>query len=215
MYTIDLLKGQGIPIKHRRGGSLFLFVTFVVPLIAVSLLYFNYVMNRTTILIDQSKIEILDKNIAKLKPALEAKALVEAQCADMRVCLGDTTKVVGRNQQWSDVLLTMVEEMPPAMLLSKLDVRVNATTKQVPDRSDPNKLRTAAQTQRTLQISLMGDRRVDNIESVRSFIESLREAPVFAQRVDDIRLVGQEVDKLRDREMMRYDIDCVFKAHME
>lgn len=215
MYTIDLLKGQGIPIKHRRGGMLFVVVMAAVPLLIFAVLVTEYIANSTRLMTYQNSIREHEKQIAKLAPALEAKASMESQCSDMRVCLGDVAKVVGRNEQWSDILVSLVQNMPATMLLGKLDVRINSITKQTPDRADPNKLKTVAVSTRTLQISLLGDRQSDNIAAVRTYIDMLRTSPELADRVDDIRLVGQEVDKLRDRNMMRYDIDCVFKAQME
>ena len=55
MFTIDLLKGQGIPIKSRPEGIVIAAVTLAVPIIIAVIIFSFYLNNSIVISIQRQK----------------------------------------------------------------------------------------------------------------------------------------------------------------
>jgi hypothetical protein len=211
MYTIDLLKGHGIPIRNRRGGLLIIIATVAIPLVIAMVMYTQYLLNN----IDISRMEITlkdrDKKIAQMADAVKSLASLERQSVTMQDCLADVSVAISKNVQWSPILRLIVENMPATTQLKKLDVSLVQLSKQVPDKTDPKRLVNVPYASRTLRISLHEFSKSDNGEGVHTFISKLRTSNVLAGKIDDIRIAAQEREKVQGVEVTRYDIDCVFK----
>ena len=211
MYTIDLLKGHGIPIRNRRGGLLIIIATVAVPLVIAMVMYTQYLLNDININRMEISIKDRDKKITQMADSVKALASLERQSVAMQDCLGDVGTAIGRNVQWSPILRLIVENMPPSTQLHKLDVSLVQISKQVPDKTDPKRLVNVPYNARTLRISLHEFSKSDNGAAVHAFIGKMRTSNVLANKVDDIRIAAQEHEKVQGIEVTRYDIDCVFK----
>jgi hypothetical protein len=214
MYTIDLLKGRGIPIKNRRGGIFIIAATIAVPVIIAMGFYTEYLLNK--IEINRTDISIRDheNKISQMKEAVKSLSSMEQQCGTLRDCITDVSMAIGRNVQWSPILQLIVENMPATTQLNKLDVSLVMLTKQMPDKADPKKLVNVPYSSRTLHISLHEFSKSDSGEAVRTFIQALRSSKIMNGKVDDIRIASQEREAVQGVEVTRYDIDCIFKPQI-
>jgi tRNA U34 5-carboxymethylaminomethyl modifying GTPase MnmE/TrmE len=211
MYTIDLLRGHGIPIRNRRGGMLIIAVTIAVPLIMAMVLYTQYLLHKIDINRMEISIRDRDKKILQMADAVKALSSLEKGEITMRECLVDVSSAIGRNVQWSPILRLIVENLPGTAVLNKLDVSLVMQSKQVPDKQDPKKMINVPQTLRKLRISLFEYSKSDSGEGVQRFIRAMRSSKVLADKVEDVRIAAQERDKADGIEVTRYDIDCIFK----
>ena len=214
MYTIDLLKGHGIPIRSRRGGLLIIIATVAVPLVIAMVMYSQYLLNNININRMEISLKDRDKKIAQMADSVQALASLEQQNATMQDCLTDVGTSIGRNVQWSPILRLLVEKMPVTTQLSKLDVSLVQISKQVPDRTDPKRMVNVPYASRTLRISLHEFSKSDSGEGVHAFINTLKGSSVLASKVEDIRIAAQEREKVQGVEVTRYDIDCIFKPQI-
>jgi hypothetical protein len=214
MYTIDLLKGHGIPIRNRRGGILIIAGTIAVPVIIIMVFYTQYLLN--SININRMKVSIVDrdKKIAKMADAVKALASLEQESTTLQNCFGDVAVAIGRNVQWSPILKLIVENMPASTQLSKLDVSLVQLSKQMADKSDPKKMVNVPYVLRTLKISLHEFSKSDSGENVHQFIRTLRSSNVLSGKVEDVRIAAQERETVQGVEVTRYDIDCIFKSQI-
>jgi hypothetical protein len=211
MYTIDLLKGHGIPIRNRRGGLLIIIATVAVPMLIAMVMYTQYLLNSIDIKGMEASLKDRDKKISQMADAVKALASLEQQSVTMQDCLTDVGTAISRNVQWSPILRLIVENMPASAQLNKLDVSLVQLSKQVPDKTDPKRLVNVPYASRTLRISLHEFSKSDNGEGVHAFIRKLRTSNVLANKVEDVRIAAQEREKVQGIEVTRYDIDCVFK----
>ena len=56
MFTIDLLKGQGIPIKRRPWGVAIAALAFVVPILVAMVMFGFYISNGIVIRVTKQEI---------------------------------------------------------------------------------------------------------------------------------------------------------------
>ena len=139
MYTIDLLKGRGIPIRNRRGGLLIIAVTIAVPVLIAMTMYTNYLLNK--IAINRIEISITDRDtqIKKMADAVKTVESLEKEDATMETCLED----VGDGDRAkcavvADHSTACQKQCRARLVLNKLDVGLVQQTKQVPDKKDNN-----------------------------------------------------------------------------
>ena len=83
----------------------------------------------------------------------------------------------------------------------------------MPKKDDPQKMVDISVPVRTLQMSVSG-RPGDNCdEAVRNFKDHLRSSALIGPKLEDIR-VSQEFGTLEGRDVISYEIDCIFKPEL-
>jgi len=210
MFTIDLLKGQCIPIKSRPESVAVAAVTFAVPVIIAIVMFGFYLSNRVVISVQKQRIVNYEANIDKLSDATELQKSFEQEKKAIGSCLSEVSSAIGRHTQWSPILVTMVKNMPDSMLLTKLEVKEHSVRRKVPKRNDPGKMVDISVPVRTLQMSISGSPQYDCDRAVRDFRNSLRSSSLLGPKLEDIR-VSQKSDTLEGQRVVSYEIDCIFK----
>lgn len=210
MFTIDLLKGQCIPIKSRPESVAVTAVTFAVPVIIAIVMFGFYLSNGVVISVQKQRIVNYEANIDKLSDATELQKSFEQEKKAIGSCLSEVSSAIGRHTQWSPILVTMVKNMPDSMVLTKLEVKEHSVRRKVPKRNDPGKMVDISVPVRTLQMSISGSPQYDCDRAVRDFRNSLRSSSLLGPKLEDIR-VSQKSDTLEGQSVVSYEIDCIFK----
>ena len=213
MFTIDLLKGEGIPAKSRPEGIAIAAATLAVPVIIAIVMFGLYLRNRIIISIQKQAIVNYETKIVELSDAVELQKSFEKEKAVIGSALSEVKSSIGRHTQWTPVLATLVENMPDLLVLTELRVKQNSVKIKVPKKDDPQKMVDISVPVRTLQMSVSG-RPGDNCdEAVRDFKDRLRSSALLGPKLEDIR-VSQEFDTLEGRDVISYEIDCIFKPEL-
>lgn len=211
MFTIDLLKGHGVPLRSGPGGIAIASVTVAVPIIGAIAMFGLYLHNRIIVSIQQSEIVRWEAKIAKLSDAVELHESLEEEKVVYADCLSEVKSSIDRYTQWSPVLATLVESMPSSVVLTDLEVRQHFVKREVPQKDNPEKMIDIDIPVRTLRMSVRGGPQYNCDKAVRDFQDRLRYSDFLGPRLENIT-VSQESDTLEGREIVSYEIDCVFKA---
>jgi hypothetical protein len=213
MFTIDLLKRQGIPIKRKPWGVAIAALAFAVPvLVAMAMLGF-YLSNKIVIKVAKQEIVNYEKNIETLSDAVELQKSFEAEKNNINNCLSEALSSIGRHTQWSPILTTVVENMPDSMVLTRLEVKQRSVNKKVPKKEDPNKMDDVSVPVSILQMSVSGRSQANNDKAVKDFKDRLRLSALLAPKLEDI-VVSQKSDTFEGQDVVSYDIDCIFKPEL-
>jgi len=210
MFTIDLLKGQGVPVRSRPGGIAIAAVAVAVPVIVSMLMSGFYLKNRIIMSINQHQTEKWQTEIGKLS---DVKEMLDSFDKEKAVCnnyLSEVRFALGKHAQWSPVLTILAEKMPESVLLTGLDVKQRFIKRKVPHKSDPEKTVDIDVPVRTLRLSVSTSPKSDGDKAVRDFRDSLRASDYLGPRLENIR-VSQEFETLKGEEVVNYEIDCIFK----
>lgn len=212
MFTIDLLKGQGIPIRSGPERLLVAAATVAGPVIAAIIVFGMYLSNAVAISVQQQGIAgyegkltrpELAEAVAEQKDFEQTKSLINGY-------LGEVSAAIGRHTQWSPVLRTVVELMPASVILTKLEVREDSVKQKVPSKDDPTKTVEVSVPVRKLQMSVRTNTKSGCDRDVREFRDRLRVSEVLGPKLQDI-VVDRKDDKLDGREVVSYQIDFEFK----
>jgi len=210
MFTIDLLKGRGIPAKSRPRNIAVVAVAVVVPVI-IAIAMFGFVMhNRIIISIKKNTIGNYETRISGLSDAIRLQKSFEEEKSIYSNCLSEVSSSLARHTQWSPVLVTLVENMPDSVMLTALDVKQRLTRMKVRQKDDPAKMIDVFVPVRTLQMKVAGRPQTNCDEAIRDFSELLRSSSLLGPKLENIR-ISQGLSKLKDQEVVSYQIDCIFK----
>jgi Tfp pilus assembly protein PilN len=213
MFTIDLLKGQGIPIKSRPEGVAIATMTFAVPILAAMVMLGFYLSNRIVISTKRQEIANYEKNIEALSNAIELQKSFETEKNNINSCLSEVFSSISSHTQWSPILAIVVKNMPDSMVLTSLEVKQRSISKKVPKKDDPKKMIDVSVPARTLQMSVSGRPQADNDKAVKDFKDRLRSSASLASKIEDIR-VSQKSDTFEGQGVVSYEIDCIFKPEL-
>lgn len=213
MFTIDLLKGKGVPAKSRPRNIAIGAAAVAVPVIIATAMFSLHLRNRVVISIQKNAIDNFKTKISEMSDVIEYQKSFEERKTIYNNCLSEVLDNLDRHVQWSPVLVTLVKNMPESVVLTSLDVRQRSTRIKVPQKEDPKKTIEVSVPVRSLQMTVAGRPESNSDEEIRDFSERLRSSSLLGPRLENIR-IAQGIGKLKEEEVITYQIDCIFKPGM-
>jgi Tfp pilus assembly protein PilN len=213
MFTIDLLKGRGIPVRSGPAGIAIAVATFAVPIIAAIVMFGLYVSNGIAMSIQKDEIANYEKHIGTLSDAVELQKSFEKEKSVINSCLSEVASSTGRHLQWSPILVTLVKNMPDSVVLTGLEVKQHSIKRKVPAKDDPKKKIDINVPVRSLQMTLSGSPQSNCDKAVRDFRDYLLSSTLLTDKLEDIR-VSQGFGTLDGQDAVSYEIDCIFKPEL-
>ena len=210
MFTIDLLNGQGIPLKSKPGSLAIIVISAAIPIIvAVGMLSF-YQRNKIVVSVREQEIAKYQVEIDKLSDAVELQKALERKKTAYDICLSEVKSSLKRHTQWSPVLTTLMENIPDSVVLNTLAVEHDTVKRKVPKEDDPKKMVEIDVLVRILRLSVSGGQQANNDEAVRDFRDRLRTSDFLGPRIENIG-VSQKSETLDGQDVVSYEISCILK----
>jgi hypothetical protein len=213
MFTIDLLKGRGIPVKSGPEGVAVAAFALAAPVIAAMIIFGCYISSGINISVQRQQVSNYQAKIEELSEAVELQKAFEKEKAAINGCLSEVASNIGRYTQWTPVLAALAQNMPSSIVLTKLDVKQQLLNKKVAQKEGAKKKPEAAVPVTMLQIGVSGNPGQNCDKAVKDFQESLRFSPLLGPRIEDIK-VSQQADTRGGRDVISYEIECVFKPQL-
>jgi hypothetical protein len=211
MFAIDLLKGQGRPVRTKPQGVALFVTTFAVPVLVTILMVGYYVRNGVIISIEKQNITNYDSQIKRLADDLKFKESSEFEKSSINSCLTDVTKSIKRHIQWSPVLVTLVENLPDSVVLTGLEVKQSSIKRKTTSKSATDNKNDSSVSVRTLKMRVSGNPSYDCDLEIRKFRDRLRASDYLGPRLEDVVVASQGHDTVNGHDVVAYDIDCIFK----
>ena len=216
MFAIDLLKGQGRPARTKPQGVAIFVATFAVPMLVAILIAGYYYRNKVTISIHKQNIANYVTQTERLADALKLKEAWEKDKSAINGCLTEVAGSIGRHTQWSPVLVAIVQNLPESVAMNSLEVRQSSIKRKTVVKAGTEKDKKDKQADtsvavRTLKLRVSGNPSYDCDREVKAFRDRLRASNVLGPKLEDVVIASQGHDTLDGREVVAYDIDCIFK----
>jgi Tfp pilus assembly protein PilN len=210
MFTVDLLKGEGRPVRTKPQGVAIFVATFAVPVLVALVLAGYYTRNNVVISVQKQNINSLDAQTKRLAEAIKFKECSEREKASITNCISDVASSIHRHTQWSSTLMALLENLPDSVVVSSLDVKRsfvkrNVTADAAGKKDDPSVA------VRTLKIKVSGNPGINCDLEVKAFRDRLKASKEFGPKLDDVVVASQGHETLDGRDVVTYDIDCIFK----
>ena len=208
MFSIDLLKGKGLPPKSGPVGMLLILSTALVPVFLSIVIYGLYSNNKVISRIKQQDMLQLEEDISELSGALTIKRNLERQKFFYDSCLNEVKSSIKDYKQWSPVLAILYEEMPSSILLKNLEVKHERIANNPSGVIDPFNTKQIMVTKLIFKIS--NSQEGDYSEQVKDFRNKLFASSALGPKLDNI-VFSREANKNNGMETISYKIECLFK----
>ena len=213
MYTIDLLKGQGIPIRTKPANIIVGVITLLVP-VAISIVVLGYYLgNNVDIKIKQKKLAYYKSNISKLSDIIDLQRTFQREKNVINNGLKEVYTSLGLQFQWSPVLELLAKNMPDSIALTQLAAKRKFVKKMIPNKDEPQKMIDVQDIERTLQVTVSSSPEQNSDKAVRDFMDKIRFSKKIGPKIKTIS-VSQEFEQINDENVVSYQIDCVFKSQL-
>ncbi len=213
MFKIDLLKGQGVPLKSSPGGIAITAITIAVPLYVLIMMFGFYTNDIAYISIKEQQVVRCQSELDKLSDAVKLQESLEKEKILYGACLSEVKSSIGKYVQWSPVLVTLVENMPNSVMLTELEVRQDSVRKKVPRKDNPQEMVDVSVPINIMRMSVSGGPQYDCNKEVRDFQDRLQSSTFLGPKLENI-VVSRESETLKGRNVASYEIDCVFKPRL-
>lgn len=216
MYAIDLLGGEGVPIRSRPGCIAFACLLIVVPLIVGIVIVGVYLDRQVTVSIQSQQLARLEGVLGTLAEAVAVKRSLQEQQATATDLLEDIQTALDSywpSGQWSPALAAVTESLPETLVLTKLEARQEFVTRKVPSKANPKTTVETSVPVRSLGIGVCGYDQDGSYRAVRQLQDRLRASAVLGPRLDAVT-VSQESGTLGGEEVVRYELNCTFKPEI-
>jgi hypothetical protein len=211
IFTIDLLKGRGIPLRSGPVRIIIALITALVPAVIAISLYSLYQHNEVvTKTKQQDMIRFRDKT-ADLSDAVKMKNTLESEKVLYRACLSEVRASIEKFNQWSPVLTTLAEELPDSVVLTNLAVEQDSIEKEVPKEDDPGKRIKINVPVTKLILKVNNQGQEDCREEVKEFRDRLFASSVLGPKLQDI-VPNRKTESVDGKETVSYEIECLFKT---
>lgn len=214
MYGIDLLKGEGIPIRSRPGGTVLACLIVVVPLLLGLTMTNLYLDGRVVLSIQRQQLGRLVVGIETLSQAVKRKESLEQEKTRTMARLSDIKAALDRYTQWSPTLAALIESLSDPLVLTRLEARRDIVRRKVPTKEDPTRTVDVSVPARALKLSVGGQQAAATSQAVRSLQDNLRSSPVIGPMLNTIT-VSQNAVLLDGQEAVLYELECALKTRVE
>ena len=217
MFTIDLLKGEGRPVRTRPQGVAIFVATFAVPVLVVLLMFGYYYRSKVIISVNEQSIATYTTQTERLSDALKLKEAWEKDKTTLVGCLTEVAGSINMHTQWTPVLVSLVENLPESVVINSVEVkqasvRKKAAVNTAGDKDKKDSKKTEASTLvRTLKLKVSGNPNSDFDHEVKAFRDRLRASKSIGPKLEDVVIASQGNDTVDGQEVVSYDIDCIFK----
>jgi hypothetical protein len=212
MFTIDLLKGTGRPLKSSPSKFALSTVPFIVPavIILIMVVHLNYC--NTVLATGRGRLEKIKTLVADYSEDIEYYKDMTGQMTSARQRLTEVSKVIDRHVQWSPYLQELVENMPDTIILKKLRLFRGSKREKMQDKENKDKVVFVECIKRTLRITVCGTSSFGSDAAAKEYLSRLQNSEAFMSEVKDLRIVTRNVAKLDGKDVPSYEIDCLFKT---
>ncbi|MHC4230717.1 MAG: hypothetical protein ACYSW0_25045 [Planctomycetota bacterium] len=211
MHTIDLLRGEGIPPKTTLGSVLIVVVIAAVPVLVGAAMADRYLQSRETIAIQQKAITTDKATIEDLADIVALQKLVEQSQSVTNTRLSEVASCLGDYVQWSPVLVTLVENMPEKMVMSKLSAESTVERIRVPKKDNPNQEIDVSVTKRTLVLDISGSQPGNYETIVRDYRTRLKASELLGPKLEEIT-ASKKPGGSGDDKTVSWTMNLIFKS---
>ena len=210
MHTIDLLRGEGIPLRTTPAGIIVAVVTVLVPLCVAAGMVDRYLNNINLIDIETYALAREQARIDSYSDAARAKAALESQKARIEKTLEEVARFANRHIQWSPILTTVAKDIPENMIITTLEAVCKNTTAIVPHQTEPNTNVRVTIPKRSLVIDMAGKQSEDHDGVMIDFRDKLVKSAELGSKLQDV-VISRESDKTVEQGGTSYKAVCVFE----
>lgn len=208
-FTMDLLQGKGLPQRSRPGTIALAAVPFLIPVLVTGFLAARWYQGSCLIAAERAVLHQNQKDITQYAEDLAQYETMQQNILQARHNIKNITDALAFEMPASPLLLELVEALPPAVFIQKMDLDYQPVRQKIVNPQN-NQVTYQRTIQRTLRLTLAGPSQIESDQAVDAYIQSLRTGPFLSQAAKEIQITSRQETEIDKQLFILYEIRCPF-----
>lgn len=210
MFSIDLLKGKGLPQTFDVKTSVLKTVLILIPLLAITVFAASYQRDRAMLNNQQQTLKSNQQQIEQYTKDMAEYNRVNAQIKGMEKCLKDISKALSYRIQVSDVLVELVQSLPDSIFI--YEIKLDRNAQRIKDQQeDSAEVKQRLVVRRQMQLVVCGYDAEQSDAAVQDYVNKLEQSPLLSEIFVEIKPSARQQGEVDGRPAIYYEIDCVLQ----
>ena len=210
MFSIDLLKGKGLPQTFDVKTSVLKTVLILIPLLAITVFAASYQRDRAMLNNQQQTLKSNQQQIEQYTKDMAEYNRVNAQIKGMEKCLKDISKALSYRIQVSDVLVELVQSLPDSIFI--YEIKLDRKAQRIKDQQeDSAEVKQRLVVRRQMQLVVCGYDAEQSDAAVQDYVNKLEQSPLLSEIFVEIKPSARQQGEVDGRPAIYYEIDCVLQ----
>ncbi len=214
MFSIDLLKGKGLPETIDLKRSILKALPILIPALAVTLFASAYQHDKASL---RDQRQILSSNQKQL--ALHTEDITEynkinSKIKGMQKCLNDISKAMTYRVQVSEVFVELSQALPENIFVYEMNLDRKSIQEKIQN-PDSGEVTQRLVVRRKLNLVLCGYDADRSDAAVQEYVNALKQSLLLAEIFTEIKPSARQQGEVDGRPAIYYEIECILREQSE
>ncbi|HOK94849.1 MAG TPA: hypothetical protein PK052_02555 [Anaerohalosphaeraceae bacterium] len=210
MFSIDLLKGKGLPEKTDLKRIGLKAVPLLIPILAVGGLAASWQHSKALLESQKAALQTHQEQMALYAEDAAAYSKTLAQINSLQGCLKDISAALAYRIQVSDLLVELVQTLPDSIFLYEMKLDRNSVVEKI-QQADSADAKQRLVVRRKLNLILCGFDAQRSDPAVQEYLDRLKQSARLRSVFEQIKPTARQQGQVDNRNAVYYEIECVLK----
>ena len=210
MFSIDLLKGKGLPEKIDLKRSVLKALPILIPALAVMVFASTYQRDRAVLQTQQQALSSNQQQLEEFAKDIAEYNKVDTRIKGMKKCLKDISKAMSYRLQVSQVFVELVQSLPENIFVYEMKMDRNSVQEKV-QQPGSGEVKQRLVIRRKLKLVLCGYDGDQGDAAVQEYINTLKESALLSEIFTEMKPSARQQGEVDGRPAIYYEIECVLR----
>jgi hypothetical protein len=210
MFSIDLLKGKGLPEKVDLKKSTLKALPILIPVLAVTLFASTYQRDRALLQDQQQVLSINQQQLQLHREDISEYNKMNVKIKGMEKCLDDISKAMSYRVQVSEVFVELVQTLPENIFVYEMELDRSAAQEKI-QQPDSDEVKQQLVIRRKLDLVLCGYDADKSDAAVQEYVNALKQSPLLTEVFAEIKPPARQQGEVDGRAAIYYEIECILR----
>ncbi len=214
MFSIDLLKGKGLPEKTDLKRSSLKALPILIPVLAVMVFASTYQHDRASLRDQQQVLKSNQQQLGLYTEDIAEYNKIRSKIKGMQQCLNDISKAMAYRVQVSEVFVELVQALPENIFVYEMKMDRKPVQKKI-QQPGSGEVKQQLVVCRKLNLVLCGYDAGRSDEAVQEYVNALKQSPLLTEIFSEIIPPARQQGEVDGRDAIYYEIECVLREQSE
>ena len=214
MFSIDLLKGKGLPEEIDPKRLILKALPILIPVLAVTLFASAYQHDRASLRDQQQLLSSNQQQLALHTEDIAEYNKINSKIKGMQKCLNDISRAMAYRVQVSEVLVELAQALPNNIFVYEMNLDRKSVQEKVQN-PDSGEVKRRLVVRRKLELVLCGYDADRSDAAVQEYVNVLKQSPLLAEIFTEIKPSARQQGEVDGRPAIYYEIQCVLREQSE